>query len=146
MRLTILRSRRRPASPFSCPGIRTSASFYPGVGWRGGLPAVCVWLKPDREDAGFHFERSQNLGTAAAVGLESRNRNASVRVRERARNPWSSRIMSLWGIRMNRFEKPEPQCAGGKFFCPDDGKLDLMAAGTKPSAALSRSRLLGDRH
>ena len=42
------------------------------------LPAVCVWLKPDREDAGFHFERSRNLGTAAAAGIESRDCNARV--------------------------------------------------------------------
>ena len=40
------------------------------------LPAVCVWLKPDREDAGFHFERSRNVGTAAAAGIESRDCNA----------------------------------------------------------------------
>jgi len=45
------------------------------------LPAVCVWPKPDREDAGFHFERSRNLGTAAAAGIESRDCDASVRVR-----------------------------------------------------------------
>src|SRR2546425_2332413 len=35
------------------------------------LPAVCVWLKRDREDAGFHFERSRNVGTTAAAGIES---------------------------------------------------------------------------
>ena len=40
------------------------------------LPPVCVRLKPDREDAGFHFERSGNLGTAAATGIESRNCHA----------------------------------------------------------------------
>jgi hypothetical protein len=45
------------------------------------LPAVCVWLKSDRKDAGFHFERSRNLGTATAAGIESRDCNASVRVR-----------------------------------------------------------------
>src|SRR6266446_2305014 len=33
------------------------------------LPAVCVWLKPDRKNAGFHFEWSRNLGTAAAAGI-----------------------------------------------------------------------------
>ncbi len=42
------------------------------------LPAVCVWPKPDREDAGFHFERSRNLGTAAAAGIESRDCGARV--------------------------------------------------------------------
>jgi hypothetical protein len=45
------------------------------------LPAVCVWLKPHREDAGFHFERSGNVGTAAASGIESRNCDARVRVK-----------------------------------------------------------------
>src|SRR5205807_304770 len=40
------------------------------------LPPVCVRLKPDREDAGFHFERSRNVGTAAAAGIESRDSNA----------------------------------------------------------------------
>ena len=44
------------------------------------LSAVCVRPKPDREDAGFHFERSRDLGTAAAAGIESRNCSASVRV------------------------------------------------------------------
>src|SRR5207253_4511311 len=44
------------------------------------LPAVCVRLKPDWEDAGFHFERSRNLGTAAAAGIESGDCSASVRV------------------------------------------------------------------
>jgi hypothetical protein len=33
------------------------------------LPAVCVWVKPDREDAGFHLEWSWNVGTAAAAGI-----------------------------------------------------------------------------
>src|SRR6266853_981926 len=45
------------------------------------LPAVCVWLKPNREDAGFHFERSGNVGTAAAAGIESRNCCGRVRVK-----------------------------------------------------------------
>ena len=40
------------------------------------LPPVCVRLKPDREDAGFHFQRSRNVGTAAAAGIESRNCSA----------------------------------------------------------------------
>ena len=40
------------------------------------LPAVCVRSKPDRKDAGFHFQRSRNLGSAAAPGIESRDRNA----------------------------------------------------------------------
>ena len=45
------------------------------------LPAVCVWLKPNREDADFYVERSGNLGTATAAGVESRNRRAGVRVK-----------------------------------------------------------------
>jgi hypothetical protein len=48
------------------------------------LPAVCVRLKPDREDAGFHFQRSRNVGTAAAAGIESRNCNAGVPVKCRS--------------------------------------------------------------
>lgn len=35
------------------------------------LPAVRVRFKPDRENAGFHFERRRNLGTTAAAGVES---------------------------------------------------------------------------
>jgi hypothetical protein len=46
-----------------------------------GLPAVCVWLESDREDADLHFERRRNLETAAAAGIESRDSNAGVRVR-----------------------------------------------------------------
>ena len=58
------------------------------------LPAVCVWLKPDRKDAGFHLERSGNVGTAAAAGIESRDCDASVPIRhgssENARGVTSS--------------------------------------------------------
>jgi len=36
----------------------------------------CLRLKPDREDAGFHFEWSGYVGTAAATGIESRNCSA----------------------------------------------------------------------
>ena len=35
------------------------------------LPAVCVWIKPDREHAGFYVERSGDVGTAGASGIES---------------------------------------------------------------------------
>ena len=35
------------------------------------LPAVCVWPEPDREHAGFYFERSGHVGTTVASGIES---------------------------------------------------------------------------
>ncbi len=59
---------------------RRFASVLQGVGL-DRLPAVCVWLKPDRKDAGFHFQRSRNVGTAAAVGIESRDCSAGVPIK-----------------------------------------------------------------
>jgi hypothetical protein len=44
------------------------------------LPSVCVWLKQDWEDAGIHFQRSRNVGATVAVGIESRDCNASLSV------------------------------------------------------------------
>ena len=44
------------------------------------LPPICLRLKSDWEDAGFHFKRSRNLGTASATRIESRNCGASLPV------------------------------------------------------------------
>ena len=87
------RSRQRSADARARPsgdrgsGGRFSATLRAYAPWTirtleldgaADLPAVCVWLKPDRKDAGFHFEWSRNLGTAAAAGIQSRDCHARV--------------------------------------------------------------------
>ncbi len=42
------------------------------------LPAICVWVKQDREDAGFHFEWGGDVGASATAGLESGDCGAGV--------------------------------------------------------------------
>jgi hypothetical protein len=45
---------------------------------RPDLPAVCSRLKPNWQDAGFHLERSRNMGAAVEARIESRNCFAEV--------------------------------------------------------------------
>jgi len=75
-------------------GVRVLSNENLELDGAADLPAVCVWLKPDREDAGFHFERSRNLGAAAAAGIESRDRNARVPIEFKFRLPRKPRNKS----------------------------------------------------
>ena len=97
-------SARRPTGSGACQHSTDSCSGSPGC--RGGcrrfaaiirahasgavhsleldgaqdLPPVRVRFKSNREDAGFHLKRGRNVGTAAAAGIDTGNRDASVRV------------------------------------------------------------------
>ena len=82
------------------------------------LPPVCLRLKSPREDAGFHFKRGGNVGSAAATRIEIRNCSASLRetlhrpireihlatkaLRDKERGPFQTRVGNLDPSRCNR--------------------------------------------